>query len=457
MRFPLHIAARYFGPRGLRVTAALMFNGIGIFSHAQLSFSSAVDLALRNDPRVKLAQDDLRRSIALAQEMRDVYIPSASANGGAGYSHGITLTVPTIFTLDAQSLLYSSSQRHYISSSRWAVEASRTNLLNAREQVEEDVAITYVTLDSMQRSEAAVEEADEHARALATIVEKRIGAGIESQMEWKQARRTAAQLRLQLLQMQDQQSDLQEHLGHLTGLTSVQLRTVAASVAEFHVPHSLELASNLKEALGTVAAEENARARREHARGDARSLWKPQVNFNAQYGRVSPINSVNDYYNLHGEYNVFFAGLSIHVPFLDAAAKARQREADADASHAVHELESVHTRQEEERRGIQHALAEASARMELAELDAGIAADQMHLMETEALKGGSGGPVMTPKDVARSRVLERQKYAEFLDAQLQWRRSQIFYLRQSGELQQWIDAARNPPTGKQVSAAQLPY
>ncbi len=456
MRFFRHIVKARPSSEWLRHVCALLLGSSWMCSHGQISFSSAVDLALRNDPRVKLAQDELRRSVAYAQEMKDVYIPIAAANGGAGYSHGITLTVPTIFTLDAQSLLYSSSQRHYLRSSRFALEASRTSLINAREQVEEDVAITYTTLDYVQRSQAVLQQEFAHATALIAIVEKRIDAGIESQMEWKQARRTAGGIRLQTLQMEDQENDLQEHLGQLTGLPAVQLRTVAESVADVPSPRSMADASKLPDLLGTVTAEQNARAREERALGDARSLWKPQVNFNAQYGRVSPINSVSDYYNLHGEYNVFFAGVSIHLPFLDAAARARQREANADASHVVHEMESLHLRQDTERRTLQHSLSEAAARVEIAELDAGIAADQLRIMETEAIRGGTDAPVMTPKDVERSRMLERQRYAEFLDAQLQLRKTQIFYLRQSGGLQQWIDASRGVKPAQTVSAAPVP-
>ena len=44
---------------------------------------------------------DLRkaqRNLAIA---RDIFIPSVVTGGGIGWSYGITLTVPTIFTVNA--------------------------------------------------------------------------------------------------------------------------------------------------------------------------------------------------------------------------------------------------------------------------------------------------------------------------------------------------------------------
>jgi hypothetical protein len=70
----------------------------------QLSFTSAIDLSLRNSSRVKLAQDEVNKAAATLVETRSVFIPSITAGSGVGASSGITLNVPTIFTINAQAL-----------------------------------------------------------------------------------------------------------------------------------------------------------------------------------------------------------------------------------------------------------------------------------------------------------------------------------------------------------------
>ncbi|MGI4758185.1 MAG: TolC family protein [Janthinobacterium lividum] len=424
-----------------------------IATPAQISLPSALDLALRNDPRVKLAQDDLRRAIAARQEVRDAYLPAANANGGAGYTYGITLTVPTIFTLDAQSLIYSPSQRHYTSASRWELQAAQLGVTNAREQVEEDLALTYMSLANAQETAEALLSAYQHATALSDIVQQRLDAGIENQLEWKQARRTAAQIRLQVLQQQDEQENLRARLAQMTALPAAGLRVVRSSITA--VPSAIDSTSVpfRSETLDQARAKLQAQGRRERALADARDPWKPVITFNAQYARVSPINNVTDYYNLQGRYNIFSFGAAVRFPFLDAAARARKRVALADAAHATDEFASAQFRSEDDLRGLRHSIAELAARSDLAELEAGIAADQLTITRKLSRDGGNGYAIANPKDVERAAIQERQRYIALLDTTLQLQRVQLSYLRQTGNLERWVQSTHDTSAPASVSGA----
>ncbi len=140
-------------------------------------------------------------------------------------------------------------------------------------------------------------------------------------------------------------------------------------------------------------------------------------------------------------------GVAIHFPFLDAVGRARQREAQSDVQHAADDLETLAIHQADEQRRLRHLLAELAARLEIADLDASIAEDQLRIVRKQAEAGGDGGPVMTPKDVEQLSIQERQRYVDLLDSRLQLRKTQIFYLRQNGGLQPWIDSMRgqSPP------------
>ena len=55
---------------------------------AQISFTSAVTLALKNSPKVKTAQADVDKARATLEELKDAYIPNvvgASAIGPPSY------------------------------------------------------------------------------------------------------------------------------------------------------------------------------------------------------------------------------------------------------------------------------------------------------------------------------------------------------------------------------------
>ena len=71
---------------------------------AQISLTTAVDLALKTSPRVKMAQDDLNRATATLDGSHDVYIPSVSAGAALGQAYGYSPYPPTLLTGEAHSL-----------------------------------------------------------------------------------------------------------------------------------------------------------------------------------------------------------------------------------------------------------------------------------------------------------------------------------------------------------------
>ena len=79
-----------FGPAILALSALLL---AAAPARAQISFTSAIDLALSSNPRVKMAQADVDKARAAVAETRDVYIPTVTASSGAGgYAYGFPLS-----------------------------------------------------------------------------------------------------------------------------------------------------------------------------------------------------------------------------------------------------------------------------------------------------------------------------------------------------------------------------
>jgi hypothetical protein len=66
-----------------------------------------------------------------------------------------------------------------------------------------------------------------------------------------------------------------------------------------------------------LSTEANAEAKRQRASGDSRYSWWMQIDFLAQNGRVSQPTTYQTLYNLHGNYNMVFAGIHIRLSLLD--------------------------------------------------------------------------------------------------------------------------------------------
>ena len=429
------------------VSIALLFAGSSAF--CQLSFTSAMDLSLQNSSRVKLAQDEVDKAAAILAETRSVFIPSIIAGSGAGASSGITLNVPTIFTINAQSLVLNSSQRDYIRAARLALQAANMALTDVREQVEEDTAITYLSLDELQQRVAVMAEEYGAAVRLVTIVQERLDAGMESESDLKKALRTAVQVRLLQLQLDDQTASVRDHLGRLLGLPGASLELLPASI-----PPSSEFGTSeatIQETVtpGILSAEANARAKAQRAAADSHYTWRPQITFDAQYGRISSFNGVSTYYNLKGDYNTLAAGVQINLPILDRTRSAKARESWAEAQHAEHELDFLRDQQSEARLNQQHVIVELETRAELAELDEELAQDQLNAITIQLSTDGVNSAVsrLTPKDEQDAHIQERQRYLDVLDAKLQLQEAQICLLRQTGRLNEWLKSLMSAGTG----------
>jgi outer membrane protein TolC len=397
-----------------------------------------------------LAQDDVNHALGALSDARDQYIPTLGAVSGVGRSYGITLNVPTIVTINAQSLIFSSAQRSYVLSARDGLQAATLALAEVRGQVEEDAATTYLSLVGAQMRQSAVLQAQAISGRLVDIVSDRLDAGIASQLDLKRAQRADLQIRLQELTIEDEVGNLREHLSQLMGLPSDGLAVLPDSIPP---DSAFSLAGEPSTVLGdspnVLSAEAFAKARIDQAIGDEKYRMRPQFLFQAQYGRVSPINDVSDYYNLHGKYNTFEAGVLIVLPFFDKAHAARARETTADANRAEHNLENLRSQQTEDRLRLQHSIKELSLKASLAEVEMGIARDELDALVAQvgSPNGEVNGRPMTSEDEQNARLAERHRFIDLLDAKDQLHKSKISLLRQTGSLESWLASLPTTRTG----------
>jgi outer membrane protein TolC len=407
---------------------------------AQISFTTAVDLALKNSPRVKAAEAEVEKAQAALEETKDVYIPSLVGGSGLGYSYGFPLGQPSVFNFTSQSLIFNFSQQDYIRAARASLNAANLALRDARQTVAEDAAVTYLALDRDQQRQAALTDQSGYAGRLVAIVQDRLNAGQDTPIDLTTARLTAAQIRLTRLRYEDDTESDREHLARLTGLPATGLSVVSSSIPQFSAPTASDAPSGPVTSPSIESAYAVAKAKQQIAFGDSRYLWRPQVYFVAQYSLFAKFNNYDLYYNRF-QYNNAGIGVDIKFPVFDAVQRAKSRESAAEASRAQHEANAVRDQFLEGRLKLRRATNELAARAEVADLDQQLAKQQLDVMLVQLSTSGSSGSQMTPKDEQNSRIAEREKYIAYLEAGYQMKQAQINLMRQTGELENWLKSA----------------
>src|SRR6201987_1919481 len=103
---------------------------------AHISFTTAVTLALKSNPKVLTAQADVDKALATLQQLRDAYIPNVVGGSGIGPpSYGFPLGQPSIFNITSTSLVFIYSPRDSLRASQAALDAANLNLKDVREGV----------------------------------------------------------------------------------------------------------------------------------------------------------------------------------------------------------------------------------------------------------------------------------------------------------------------------------
>ena len=432
---------------------------------AQISLQSAVTLALKNSPRVRMAQADLAKARAAHAEVKDAYVPVVSTTGGYGLSTGAPLSVPVVFSITAQSLVFSFSQRDYIRSAQQSIEAAEHLLRNQQIEVVEDTTNTYVALDNAQQRQRTLREASGFADRLVTVTAERIDAGVDAKVELPKSRRTATQIRLQRLQLQDEVAANTGHLALLTGLPEGGLRTDPASIPALAAPRTdiPDAPASGGDSDGITAAFANARAKQYAAFGDLRYTLRPQIALSAGYSRVA--TELSSYANYYPRYagtadkpnsqNSYGFGLQVTLPLLDLAHRSKARQSSADAARAFAEAEQQRGVFREGRARLRNSALELGLRSEIARDEQEIARDQLETLQVQlqSVSGGSTTPQSTPKDLLNAQLQERQRYLDVLTVELQLRQTQVNLLRQTDGLSVWVLGATGAGSGSTAAGS----
>ena len=416
-------------------------------AHAQISLVSAVDLALKSNPRVRLAQADVDKTTAVLKESKDVYIPAVTVGSGLGYSYGYPLGQPSVVNVTVQGVILSWSQRDYIRAAHLGLQAAILSLNDARAAVEEDTVVTYLALNRDLAREQALNEQLSHADELVRIVTDRLNAGVDTQIDLTQAKLTAAQIRLARLNAQDDTAGDRLKLANLIGLPSAGLTTVPDSVPHIAAPLAGVPESALPESPTVAAAFANAQAKQQIAWGDAKKLYHPQIYLASQYSLFAKFNNYQEYFP-PGTFRYNNAGVGIQVswPIFDRALKDKAAESAADAARAFAEANTARIKDQEGHATLARSTQILAAKADIADLQQQLSAQQLAVIQTQlqASAANPNAPQRTPKDQAKAEIDERGKFVDLLNDRFDLQQAQIELMRARGTLDAWLRASTHP-------------
>jgi outer membrane protein TolC len=427
----------------LRRIAAVLFLVTPLAATAQISLSTAVDLAEKNSPSVHGAVANVQRATAALEEAKDAYIPNFVLGISPGYAYGFPLGYPSFFNANAQSLVLSWSQRDYIRSARTAVNSASLNLKDVQQQVELDVALDYVELDTDLKEIAALEEESSHAGSLAQIEQDRVQAGVDPRINELTAELTAAQVDEKRIQLENDAEAMRQKLAHLTGLPATGLNTVSGSIPAAPSVNALGNADQqVQNNPGVAAAYANAKAKWYTAFGDSKQNYRPLAAFGGQYSLFEKTPGYTEYFP-HFQYNNVELGVQVTFPLFDATRRAKARESSADAAHAQADADAARDILSEQTSTMRGNVRELGAQQRVAQVQSEIAQEQVKTIETE-LTNGTGlpnAPPVAPAHAEKAHIEERQYYVQMLEANLAVMKVELNLMRFTGQIDAWVRAS----------------
>jgi len=431
------------------VRCACQFALLGIVSllgqtgaHAQVSFYTAVDLALRNSTPVRISAADVQHAEAAVMGSVDAYKPSFSVGSSLGYSYGFPVGQPSVYSVGANSLAYSFSQPDYIRSARAALIAAQLQLKDTRQQVILDTALDYIQLVTVNQQMTALDQQTGFVQKLVEIETERVDAGLDSKVELTQARLTGAQVALRRLHRVDQADLVRLRLAHLTGLNPGDIvsepQTVPAA-PEVTDPAGYDSNSGVK------AAYASAKSKLYTAFGDDRQNNRPTFAFGLEYNRYAKFNNYNEYY-LRFQHNNFNVGVQITLPLFDASRKAKAKGSSAEAAQASAQADQLRDQTGEQILRLQKNIAELAAQEQVAELQNELSQDQLDAITTQLRLGTGipGGAAPLPKDEQGAHIRERSHFVDMLETRFQLTQARLSLLRSMGRIEDWAKATPAP-------------
>jgi outer membrane protein TolC len=401
-----------------------------------------VQLALTHSTTAVSAAADEQKAFASYREVRNAYIPSLTVGAGLGASWGFPLSLagsaPSLFNVNAQSILFNPAQREFLKAARTEYQASKLQTKDQRDLVIQDTVSTYSELVNWEKRLERLGREEAEANRMEQAVTERLKEGVDSALDLSKAKLTAARVHLRVAQTRGSVDVLRQHLAQLTGVALNAIETVAESIPALpSVGQDDDLAGNAAKTSPAVQlADQRSIASGLRARGEHRAML-PSFDFAAQYALLSKFNNYDVYYNAFQRNNATI-GVSIVFPFLNYSQRARANGADAEALKAKKQAEAVRNQVSEDTLKLQRSVAQLTAARNVADLEYEVAQSGL-----DAAQGRTAADTATLHELDDARTQAAERYLAAQDAAIELARARIALMRSTGELEKWVQAGQD--------------
>ncbi len=399
-------------------------------------FRRAIELAVGQSSTMAAADADQSRARHSYQEARNLFLPQMVLGSGLAATYGFPLSIegaaPSIISVNSQQYLFNPAQKEFIRAAKSEWNLAGTLKEDRRDQVILETAITYIELDKLAATLTVLRQQEEAATRVEQMVEERIAAGVDSEVERTRARLASARVRMHRAEAQGAWDVLRMRLAHLTGLPEEAISTVTESIPKLpEVRQEDNLVGRALEKSPLVrVAEERAQAQQFRAQGERKMLY-PAIDLVGQYGLFSRHNNYDDFFQRFQRHNGTI-GVAIRFPFLNFAQRSRAEAAEAEVVMARSQAKGVRHQVSAETLRLQRSVRQLSAAREVARLEY-----QLARSEVDAVQARMEAGTATLREEQEMRALENERYKAFLDASFELEKVQLQLLRATGELETW--------------------
>ena len=414
-----------------------------------LPFRRAMELAAQRGSASVAAAEQLRAHAAF-QELRNMYLPQLVVGSGIAKTYGFPLSIegsaPAIISVNYQSSLYSPAGSAFMKAARQEWQVSETNTQDQRAVTLLEAAITYIQLDTVASRMRLLNQQQEEANRMLSVVSDRVQAGVDSQMDLTRARLAAAQVRMRLADAEGTGDVLRERLGQLTGMPATSIETVTESIPT--VPDLSQAPDIVGTAVSSSpvvkSAMQDATAKEFRAKGEHRVML-PAIDLVGQYGLFSKYNNYDLYFNRFQRNNTTL-GIAIRFPFLNFSQRARAEAADAEAVKAQRQTEATKRQVSTDTLKLARAIKQLDAAEQVAQLDYQLAQAQVDAVQARiqtAAPGPPGAPGQPaipppgPRELESAQIQLNDKYSTYLDTGFELQKARLQLLRAAGKLDDW--------------------
>jgi outer membrane protein TolC len=401
-----------------------------------LTFRAAVELAVRNSSATAVSQADWERARATVNQVRDLFIPQMTVGAALGYSHGFPLSLegaaPSLFNVNIQGMVLNAAQLDYIRAAKSDAETTAAHNADRRNDVIMETALDYIQLDLLESSLTVQGEQRDAAAKLQDIVEQRVQAGLDSQIDLKRAKLAVARTRLDIAQTHTAADQLRLRLSQLTGLPVSAIQTATESIPQLPAVSQDDDLAGQAASNNTAVKIADLVAKTKSLRAEAeRKQLRPTIDLAGQYAVLAKYNNYEEFFKTF-ERNNLSIGVVIRFPFFNASQKASAVAARFDAVKARQEARIVKEQVSAETLRMQRSVQQFMAARDVAQLEHQIAEADIDTAHARIESGGG-----SLKDEQNARVAEHEHYTAYLSSSFDLDKAQVQLLRQTGELENW--------------------